>query len=159
MAIDSKVASDQLNRILTFFPRVDSRASMLFAANSAILGVLAACVRFDNLSNWGLLVPAGLATASLIYSYGCLYLCAFPNTKGGNGSNVFFGSIAKKTESAFVDEFRKLDEAEWFRDLAAQVWRNSEILCIKYKFLKHSMVGTMLGLIPWAITISVAKFG
>ncbi|GGE05261.1 hypothetical protein SAMN05421774_101865 [Gemmobacter megaterium] len=159
MALDGKVASDQLNRILTFFPRVDSRASMLFAANSAILGVLAARVRVEHLQNWQVYVPAGLALAALVYSFANLYMCAFPNTKGGNGSNVFFGSIAQKTESSYVDGFRKLEEDEWFRDLAAQVWRNSEILCLKYKYLKHSMSSTMLGLIPWALFISLTRFG
>ncbi|WP_420821922.1 Pycsar system effector family protein [Pseudorhodobacter turbinis] len=81
------------------------------------------------------------------------------HTRGGNGSNVFFGSIAQKTESAFVDGFRKLDEEEWLRDLAAQIWRNSEILCLKYKYLKHSMFSTMVGLMPWAIFISLTRFG
>jgi hypothetical protein len=158
MAIDSKVASDQLNRILTFFPRVDNRASMLFAANSAILGVLAARIRVEQLPNMQLLISAGLALAALIYSFSNLYLCAFPNTKGGSGSHVFFGSIAEKPESAFVDGFRKLEEDEWLRDLAAQVWRNSEILCLKYKYLKHSMSSTMLGLVPWAIFVSLSGF-
>lgn len=159
MIVDSKVASDQLNRILTFFPRVDSRASMLFAANSAILGVLAARVRAEHLQNWKIYIPAALALICLAYSFGSLYRCAYPNTRGGNGSNVFFGSIAQKTESAFVDGFRRLEEDEWFRDLAAQIWRNSEILCIKYKYLKHSMVSTMLGLPPWALFISLTRFG
>lgn len=158
MAIDSKVASDQLNRILTFFPRVDGRASMLFAANSAILGVLAARVRAEHLANWQVVIPAGLTLVALIYSFGSLYLCTYPNTKGGNGSNVYFASIARKTESAFVDEFRSLEDAEWMRDLAAQIWRNSEILCLKYKYLKHSMCSTMLGLIPWALLISLTRF-
>ncbi|QCO55235.1 hypothetical protein EOK75_05275 [Pseudorhodobacter turbinis] len=80
MAIDSKIAGDQLNRILTFFPRVDNRASMLFAANSAILGVLAARVRVEHLQNWQVLIPAGLTLAALVYSFGSLYLCAYPNT-------------------------------------------------------------------------------
>ncbi len=159
MALDSKVASDQLNRILTFFPRVDSRASMLIAANSAILGVLAARVRAEHLANWQVLIPAVLALVSLVYSFGSLYLCAYPNTKGGNGSNVYFASIARKTESAFVDEFRALEDSEWMRDLTAQIWRNSGILCLKFKYLKHSMCSTMLGLIPWALFISLTRFG
>lgn len=159
MALDSKVASDQLNRILTFFPRIDNRASMLFAANTGILGALAACVRVEHLQNWQIYVPAGLALIALAYSFTNLYFCAFPNTKGGNGSNVFFGSIAQKTESSYVDGFRKLDEEEWLRDIAAQVWRNSEILCLKYKYLKQSMSSTMIGLVPWAIIISITRFG
>lgn len=159
MAIDSKVASDQLNRILTFFPRVDSRASMLFASNSAILGVLAARVKVEHLQNWHVYIPASLALVALAYSFANLYMCAFPNTKGGNGSNVFFGSIAQKTESTYVDAMRGLDESEWMRDLSAQIWRNSEILCLKYKYLKHSMSSTIFCLVPWAIFISLTRFG
>lgn len=158
MALDSKVASDQLNRILTFFPRVDSRASMLFAANSAILGILAARISAEHLTNWQILIPAVLALVALVYSFGSLYLCAYPNTKGGNGSNVYFASIARKTESVFVDEFHALEDSEWMRDFAEQIWRNSKILCLKYKYLKHSMCSTMLGLTPWAIFISLTRF-
>lgn len=159
LTIDSRVASEQLDRILTFFARVDSRASMLFAANSAILGVLAARVDVKHLEDWQISVPAALSLIAIVYSFGSLYLCAYPNTRGGNGSNVFFGSIARKTESAFVDEFRRLSEEEWLRDLAAQIWRNSEILCLKYKFLKNAMISTTLGLIPWAVFISLTRFG
>lgn len=132
---------------------------MLFAANSAILGVLAARIDVKHFDDWRIFVPAFLSLIAIAYSFGSLYLCAYPNTRGGNGSNVFFGSIARKTESAFVDEYRKLTEEEWLRDISAQIWRNSEILCLKYKFLKSSMISTMLGLIPWSIFISLTRFG
>jgi hypothetical protein len=157
--IDSKTASDQLNRILTFFPRVDNRASLLFTVNSALLGVLAAGFHPEQIQDWYVLIPAGLTLGALVYSFGSLYLCAYPNTKGGNGSNVYFESIARKTESAFVDEFRKLDEEEWLRDLSAQIWRNSEILSLKYKYLKHSMRSTIISLLPWSVFLSFSRFG
>ena len=157
MTLDSKVASDQLNRILTFFPRVDNRASLLFAANSAILGVLAAHLKIDQIGQWIVMLPFLMTLVSIVYSFFNIYLCTFPNTKGGNGSNVYFASIAQKTESAFVDGFRKLDESEWMRDLSAQIWRNSEILVLKYRYLQKAMIGTMVAVVPWAFFIAAAK--
>lgn len=157
--VDSKIASDQLNRILTFFPRVDNRASLLFTVNSALLGVLAVRVHPEQIQDLYVLIPASLTIGALVYSFGSLYLCAYPNTKGGNGSNVYFEAIAQKTESAFVDGFRKLDEDEWLRDLSAQIWRNSEILSLKYKYLKHSMRSTIFSLLPWSVFLTLTSFG
>ena len=158
MALDSKVASEQLNRVLGFFPRVDGKASGLFAINSTMLGVLAA--RFDptDLAEWYTSLSAALTVAALIYSFAQLYLCAYPQLKGGGGSYVYFQSIAARTESNFVDDFVKLDEKEWLRDLTAQIWRNSEILSAKYAALKHAFITTLIALIPWALAISFTGF-
>ena len=158
MVMDSKVASEQLNRVLGFFPRVDGKASGLFAINSTMLGVLAA--RFDraDFEVWYTSLSASLTVAALIYSFSQLYRCAYPQLKGGSGSYVYFQSIATRTESNFVDDFTKLKDTDWLRDLTAQIWRNSEILVTKYSALKHAFITTLIALIPWALAISFTGF-
>jgi hypothetical protein len=155
MAIDSKVASDQLNRVLAFFPRVDGKASGLFAINSTMIGVLAARLNATNLGYWYTILSLAVTVAALVYSLGQLYVCAYPRLKGGGGSYVYFQAIASRPESTFVDEFVKLDEDRWVRDLSAQIWRNSEILSAKYAALKHSFVTTLIALLPWSLAISL----
>lgn len=152
--MDSKTASDQLNRILSFFPRVDSKASALLAINSTMIGVLAARAKAEHFNYWYIVACGALAIAALSYSLIQLYLCAYPKTKGGSGSHVFFGSIAARTESDYIDSFKVLNDDQWLRDLSGQVWRNSEILCEKYLALKHSFVSTIVALVPWAIAIA-----
>lgn len=156
--IDSNVASDQLNRILNFFPRVDGKASGLFAINSTMLGVLAARFGPTDLHEWYTTLSSVLAVLALTYSFVQLYICAYPQTKGGSGSYVYFQSIASKTESTFINEFINLDEQDWLRDLSGQIWRNSEILSVKYAALKQSFVTTLVALIPWALAISFTGF-
>jgi hypothetical protein len=156
--MDSKAASDQLNRILTFFPRVDNRASVLFAVNSTILGILAARIDPTHLQDWQTLTLAAATVVLLIWSFAALYICAYPNTRGGAESHVYFASIAARTELHYVHGFCALDEEAWRRDLASQIWRNSQILCIKYQFLKQAMITTMLSMAPWVIFMSKTEF-
>jgi Pycsar effector protein len=158
MALGINAASEQLDRTLAFFPRVDGKASGLFAINSAMLGVLAARFEPTDLAEWYTSLSAALTTVALVYSFTQLYLCAYPQLKGGGGSYVYFQSIASRTESNFVDDFTKLEEKEWMRDLTAQIWRNSEILSAKYAALRHAFTGTLIALIPWALVISFTGF-
>lgn len=158
MALDSKTASEQLNRVLGFFPRVDGKASGLFAINSTMLGVLAARLDPADLGHWDTALSGVLTVAALVYSFVQLYLCAYPQLKGGGGSYVYFQSIAARTETNFVDEFGKLDEVKWMRDLSAQIWRNSEILSMKYAALKQSFITTLIALVPWSFALSFTGF-
>jgi len=128
---------------------VDSKAFALLAINLTMLAVLAARLDSADLSTWYIVLCAALAVVGVAYSLGSLYLCAYPNLKGGSGSYVYFQAIANRIESTFVDEFTALDEKRWLRDISCQVWRNSEILSIKFAALKHSFIGTLAALVPW----------
>lgn len=151
--MDSKTAEIQLDRVLAFFPRVDNKASALFAINSTMLGVLAARLDVPDFSVWYTTLCAALSVAGITYSIANLYLCAYPHLKGGYGSSVYFQSIATKTESAFLDEFTKIDDNHWLSDVGAQIWRNSEILSAKFTSLKQSFIATLVSLGPWTLCV------
>lgn len=155
--MDSQTAERQLDRVMGFFPRVDNKASALFAINSTLLGVLAAWLDLADFYTWYIGLCAALAAAAIVYSFAHIYFCAYPHLKGGGGSRVYFQSIAQQTESAFVDEFANINEAQWMKDISAQIWRNSEILSIKYSSLKHSFIATLVALAPWTIAVFLAR--
>lgn len=144
------VASEQLNRVLGFFGRVESKASALFAINSALLAILCLNLSRNDIHIWYLAASAILAVCLILISHYFLYRCAFPSLKGGNNSLIYFREIANRTEAKFIDEFVSAGEDELTRDILGQVWRNAEILKIKFNSVKVAFILTAISLLPWA---------
>jgi hypothetical protein len=142
-------AAEQLDRVLGFFGRVDAKASGLFAFDSALLAILCLNIRVDDIDLWYVFVPAvgavGLLAASLVFTY----RSSFPDLAGGNGSLIYFREIAARTEASFIDELTKATDEQITRDLLGQVWRNSEILRMKFDRVKIGFVLAAFALIPW----------
>jgi hypothetical protein len=147
---------DELGLVLSFFPRVDAKASVVLAVDTSMVGYLAAHLpRLDSVLWWEFLAPA-CTIVLLAWSFWHLYKGAFPQLKGGEGSLVYFREIAKRTETKFVDEFMSQAEPAYTKDLLGQVWRNSQILKGKFDSLKYSFILMALAVLPW--TISLADF-
>ncbi len=147
---------DELGLVLSFFPRVDLKASVVLAVDTGMTGFLAAHLpTLDSMSWWEFLGPA-CTIALLAWSFWYLYKGAFPRLKGGEGSLVYFREIARRTETKFVDEFMSQQEPGYVKDVLGQVWRNSQILKEKFDDLRCSFIFTALAVLPW--TISLAEF-
>jgi hypothetical protein len=79
--MDTTTAEQQLDRVMGFFPRVDSKASALFAINSTMLGVLAARLDRTDFDTWYIVLCAALAAIRVIYSFGNLLLLTSASTR------------------------------------------------------------------------------
>ncbi|MBZ5528003.1 MAG: DUF5706 domain-containing protein [Acidobacteriia bacterium] len=148
------VARDQLNLVLNFFSRVDAKASMVLAVDTAMAGYLAGRMpSLKTMPYWQTLIPlsAFLLIGNSIWN---LYKGAFPNLQGGNLSLVYFREIAKRTEAKFIDEFLAQDETSYVKDVLGQVWRNSEILTEKFKHLKVAFIFMALAVLPWVVSLA-----
>ena len=148
---DLNIVEAQLTRVLSFFPRVDTKAAGLFTINSAILTVSALNVEANDLLRWYIAVPASLLAIGLIASYTFLYKCNFPELEGGQDSLVYFSAIKKRTELKYKAEFEAISEADYRADMLGQIWRNSHILAEKYKAIAIAIRITLATLIPFAI--------
>ena len=155
MAITKETAEKQLDRIMGFFPRVDAKGSFLFALNTGMLAFLFLNLRPTDLNAWFLALPAGVAIVTLAASLINLYRSAYPSLKGGAELLIYFREIAKRTEAKYIDAFTKQTDA-YVRDVMGQVWRNSEILTIKYDAVKLAFILTAFTIIPWSIFLSAA---
>lgn len=91
-------SKDQLNRLLTFFSRVDTQSSVLLTVNIGMLGFLAAnslpLHKFTGPIGFFVALPVSLIAGSLWN----LYRGAFPQLTGGHKSLVYFREIAKRSE-------------------------------------------------------------
>jgi hypothetical protein len=102
-----------------------------------------------------LMLPLGIAAVLLVGSYYCLYRGGFPNLKGGHSSNVYFKDIAARNESKFVDDYQKQTAEALRLDLLSQVWRNSEILTEKFRYLRFAFICMALAAIPWVLSLAL----
>lgn len=155
---DLQVIASQLDRVLGFFPRVDTKAAGLFTVNSAMLTIAALNVRPDDLKLWYVGLPMALTIAGLIASYVFLYRSNFPNTGGGEGSLIHFVQVQKRTEANYLEEYLSADEERYRRDMLGQVWRNSQILCGKYNDVAKALRFTGVALIPFCILLSATSY-
>ena len=154
--VDSDVTK-QLDRVLGFFARVESKASFIFALDTGMLALAALNLSSTDLGYWYVDVLAALTLASIVGSLLFLYRCSFPQLKGGTNSLIYFREIAKLTEADFIEKFRSRSEDSHTRDMLGQVWRNAEILKIKFDCLKVAFILTAVALIPWVgLLVSVS---
>jgi pycsar effector protein len=148
-------AWNQLNVILSFFPRIDAKLSVVLGLN---LGMLA--VFFSQFPAISAVTAMQLACASLfviavVVSLFHLYQGSFPHLKGGTSSLVYFRRIASLPESEFLSACKKRSLPELTDDLYEQVWRNSKILTCKFEALQRAHVGLLCASVPWAITLLI----
>jgi Family of unknown function (DUF5706) len=150
-----KDARDQLNLVLSFFPRVDAKLSTVLGIDTAMLAVLSASVPpIKNVSGWMAIAPA-IAAMLIAASYFYLYWGGFPDVKGGHGSIVFFSEIAKRREAEFIGQYTAKTSDDLRQDVLGQVWRNSEILTKKFHCLRIAFICMAVGAIPWAASLAI----
>lgn len=149
-------ATDQLNRVMGFFPRVEAKASLILAINIGMLGAMAV-----NFPVRDILSPRGccgiIAALLLILSLWQLYVVFFPHLKPGEKpSLVFFGDIADMGWSGYRKAVTTLTDDALLEDLTCQIWRNSEILKIKFDKTRAAFILTLVALPFWLLLLSAA---
>ena len=149
--IDIDLIQRQLDRVLGFFPRVESRVNGLFGVNTLIFVVAAVNLSASDLRLWYVTVPGAVLIVGLLVSYYHLFKANFPDDNGGEGSLIFFKTIQKRTEANYIAEFLDCNETQFRNDLLGQIWRNSCILCVKYTRVKQAIVATSLSIAPLVI--------
>ena len=148
-------AAATLDRVLSFFQRVDTRAQVLMSVDIAMLFLLATNPGALSTAWWATLiyvVPVVLVGLSLLKIYRVFY----PQLNGPEGSLIFFREITKLTASEYVDRFGVATVAQHMQDVLTQVWRNSEILSEKFTRMREAMVATMLALPFWAFALAIS---
>jgi len=143
-----EVAGQQLDRILAFFPRADAKGSVVLAVDTGMLAILATNCPAVSAFDWWMLIPL-LPLVLLGISLCRLYLGAFPSLKGGEESLIYFREIAKKREEPFISAFIAQSEADYAKDVLGQVWRNSQILKMKFDHLSSAFNFMALAIVPW----------
>jgi len=149
-------ATAQLDRLMGFFPRVEAKASFILALNIAMLGVMALNFPVRDIAS-----PRGcfgiIASLLLLLSLSQLYVVFFPHLKPGEKpSLLFFGDIADMGWRAYHHAVRSLTDDALLEDITCQIWRNSEILKIKFARTRSAFIFTLMALPFWLLLLSAA---
>jgi hypothetical protein len=148
-----EVAERQLGLIQSFIPRLDGKVSALFAISSAEIAVAALNLSTLDLPKWYVSAPLAIFLVTIAVTFFNLYRCSYPHLEGGHSSLVYFGEIAKKRESEFINEYTSISVTDLLNDVCAQIWRNSEIVACKYRYLKTATQFAMASLLPWSVVL------
>ena len=148
-------AWQQLHLVLGFFPRVDTKLSVVLGINLGLLAMLA--TRTPRVeATTPLIAVLGVAFfAPLTTSFWHVWWGYFPDLRGGTGSLIYFRAISKMSESEFRKACagRSIDDLEG--DILDQCWRNSKILDAKFASLRYAYLAALITLGPWMALIAV----
>ena len=133
------LAERQLDRVQSFFPRVDTKVTAVAAWLSVEVAIAALNTKIGDLGMAYVWVPFAVYVLTSAVSIAYVWQCLFPDPKGGQGSLIYFGAIASRTEGSFRNEFKAATESELLDDLIGQIWRNSEIVCAKYAAVQSAI--------------------
>ncbi len=147
-------ARQQLDLVLSFFPRVEGRLSLLLSINLGMLALLS--VNAPPLRDWQVAfvfvaIPVLLIGVSLSH----IYQGFFPQLDGGKDSLIYFREIAARTESKFIEDFKTQGDQAYVNDILGQVWRNSEILKEKFDHLRSAFTLLAWAILPWIVSLGL----
>lgn len=73
-------------------------------------------------------------------------ICLFANTLGarthntGDTSHLFFGDISHMQRDTYIDEFSKLSATDYEKEIADQIFTNSQICALKVKLYNIGLI-------------------
>lgn len=132
------------------------KAGAVVAIDTAMLGALtAAFTALPSIEHtaWATL-SSFLAAACLLIAIFCAAMSVLPRTDGPPNSFVFFGKIVKRTAADYLDAFRRADGNAFLDDCIDQVYRNAEIACTKFRWVRNAMMWSFAALLPWVISLA-----
>src|SRR3954451_24853998 len=126
----------ELDLIMTFHERAETRFSLLFGVNAALLAALAGEV--PPLRDLTSIRAAFVVLTVLMLGAAItrIYRGLFPRLSGPMNSLLYFRSVAAYSEEDYAGEWRAVGAARLEDDLARQVWQNARVVTAKFHNLR-----------------------
>lgn len=155
MNIERKILllQDSLSRLLGWISAAESRISMIFAIDTAMLGLLSVLVPTSSGWSCWVMTISIITAMCLLISLLFLVFSSFPRTKGPKRSLIYFGGISERDLDSFKQEIVQLSDDQYLTDLIAQCHKNAQIAQKKYRWIQRSMVALYLSIVPWLLSI------
>jgi hypothetical protein len=158
MSIENKIgqAEENLQRKLEWVGRHDSKIVFVTGILIAMLGLLASAS--SKIASWNFLLYAVFGVTALLQfiSLFFIYRSQYPKTFSSNTSLNFFGTIADMKFDEFKHRTKQATDEDYLDDLLCQIHINSQVLKLKFRFLKISLILLGVAIIPWLICLYVS---
>jgi hypothetical protein len=137
--------------------RYDNKLIIILGIDTAMLGALVSLVPpFQVWTPIMILLVIGTIIA-LGASFVFIYMGSYPRTSGPEKSLWYFGSISKMKYSEYERTYLTRTMNEHLIDVLKQCYRNSEILSLKFYYLKWAYIALLVSVFTWVITIFLFK--
>lgn len=157
--VDADAAKAQLDLVLSFFSRVETKLSVVLAIDLGMLSVAFAKALPVNEVHVGSAIALAAFVICQAWALLALYRGSFPELNGGHASLVYFREVAKLREADYTQRFAALPKNELARDHLEQAWRNARILTTKFNQLQRAYQWTALSIVPWMIALALLAAG
>ena len=143
------LALDHLDRVQSFHGRIDARVAVVFA-----LDVGMAAITVTNLPksvlHTCLAIPAIVALGCIAASLVFLMMTSYSHlaTKS-RPSLLYFGDIARLSSADYVKSATQATDADLLDDALCQIWRNSEIVQVKFARTQRAFFLTCAAAVLW----------
>jgi len=142
-------ALGQFDRLQTFFNRVEGRAAFFWATDIAMATVVVSNLS-KSLLYKPMVIPGLIALVALAISIGFLIAVSHSHLKNlTRPSMIYFGDIARVSADSYIDNVSATDETELLKDALCQIWRNAEILSMKYGRVQKAFLFLCIALPFW----------
>lgn len=148
-----EITKDNLNRILSFFSRVDTLSSVVLALILGMYAIAASNAPSIQKIHIVQVVFIALFIFTSGFSLYQLYKCSFPRLECEEESLIYFQEIAKLTQTEYARKLLNQTSKDYLHDLIKQTWRNAEILKQKFEHIKQSFIYLGISIIPWLILL------
>ena len=146
-----QIAERQLDRVLQFASRIESKVSVLLATNLGIFAIMLTNLSYADIRTWYIATPLAIGLIMISQSIFLLYQATYPRLEGGSSSLIYFFEIAKRTEHNYQRDFNNISLEDLYFDLAGQIWRNSQIMSKKFISVHKSFSWTLWSIVPWVV--------
>ena len=141
-----------LERNLGWVAAAETKVGVVVAIDTAMLGGLGAAFSAAEVAvrtqHWAFLFTLA---AALVLGAGlsCAAMSVLPRVTGPSKSLLFFGRIGPCAEVDYISNFKSASVDELLEDWTAQIHRNAQIACDKYKWVRLGMLWSFLAILPW----------
>lgn len=80
-------------------------------------------------------------------------MAVLPRVTGPSKSLLFFGRIGPCADVDYIDNLKAASVDDLIADWAAQIHRNAQIACDKFKWVRLAMLWSFVGILPWFTAI------
>ena len=112
------------------------------------LGAAFSAVDVKARTDWAVLFTIA-ATILLAIGLICAAMAVLPRVTGPAKSLLFFGRIGPRSEADYVSDFKSATVEQLIDDWAAQIHRNAQIACTKFRHVRLGMIWSFMAILPW----------
>jgi hypothetical protein len=144
-----------LERNLGWIAAAEVKVGVIVAINTGMLGGLGAAFSAAETATrthwaWMFMIAASICLGGALISAA---MAVLPRVTGPAKSFLFFGRIGPCADAEYIANFKSASLDDLLTDWTAQIHRNAQIACEKFRWVHRGMLWSFLAMFPWFAAI------